>query len=72
MNKDWNKDENQIEKCVHEKEETYNETLSEKEDELKDKFNKMEVVEEENDNEMKIETEFIAYTNKKERRMYKN
>ena len=71
-NKGWNKEENQIKKHVEEKEENYYKTLSEKEYKLEDKFNKMKVVEEESDNEIKIEKEFIAFTNKKERSKYKN
>ena len=71
-NKGLNKKEKQIKKNVKEKEENYYKTLSENVDKLDYKFDKMEVVEEESDEEMKVEKEFITYTIKKERHKYKN
>ena len=55
----------------YEREENFQDTLSEDEEQLEGKFEKMEVVEEE-DEKMRSKEGFVAYTTKKEKRHQKN
>ena len=54
-----------------EREENFYYILSDNEEQLEGKFDKMEVVKEE-DEEMKSKEEFVTYATKKERRHHKN
>ena len=62
----WKKEVQQREKISFEREENFYNTISNNEEQLEDKFKKMEVVEEENE-EMKSNEEFVTYTTEKER-----
>ena len=69
--KGWKKEDQPSKKMSSEREENFYNMLSNYKEQFEGKFEKMEVVEEE-DEEMKSKEEFIAYITKKERRHHKN
>ena len=69
--KGWKIGDQLDEKMIYEREKNFYDTLSDDEDQLENKFEKMEVVEEE-DKKMKSKDEFVASTTKKEKPQQRN